>query len=174
MSMHYGSSGSKNTRLYTPSIGTRRLGEAVGTLPNLVWRTQGATGGRARPTSGLKLTITHVDVPSAPSRQSHRSEATSWRPATQLRSRLNSRRGHDVRHTVPQKRQTSELLPSLPSTPGPSAPVTLPPIASKAEDEHPALDMDDGESSSPPPEENDNKSESESEVYISYLMLTMP
>ena len=171
MSMHYGTSGSRNTRLYTPNIGARRLGEhgaGVGVLPNLVWRPRAAGASvTGRPSSGLKLTIRHVDVPS---RESHRCDTAvtePLRPATQLRSRLSSR--NDARQVM-RKRQTSIASEPVPSS-TPSAPaVTLPAIGNKTnvvdmeeDQQHPDVDAGDGNASSPL-EENNNKSESESEV----------
>ena len=63
--MQYGSGGySGNQRLYTPSYGLQRSGPGQGgrekALPDIWWKASGVT---TRPTSGLRLTVRHMDVP---------------------------------------------------------------------------------------------------------------
>ena len=173
--MQYGSNGHPgNQRFYTPNLGSRKnreRGAQENALPNILWKASGVT---TRPTSGLRLTVTHVDDPYA----GHRMRAQDTRDALtrppQHTSARLTRSGpagqalHYMRTSTQHFPRRSSLkdtrllsrpqqLSSVPSTPpAPKATRTmLPPLAAEPaliEDsdhssEHPSTSNEDGSSS---------------------------
>ena len=175
--MEYGSNGHPgNQRFYTPNLGSRNRerGARENALPNILWKASGVT---TRPTSGLRLTVTHVDDPYA----GHRMRAQDTRDAltrppqhTSARLTHSDPAGqalHYMRTSTQHFPRRSSLkdtrllsrpqqLSSVPSTPpAPKATRTmLPPLAAPAAEpaltevsdhssEHPSTSNGDGSSS---------------------------
>ena len=174
--MQYGGRGySGDQRLYTPSLGSRRGGQ---TLPNILWKSSGVV---TRPTSGLHLTVRHVDVPHggtqgvppAQRRPSTRSEPsrTLEERETTAGSRRSGRSSLQNTRLLSRPQQTAVSHTAAPSThvSAPKASRTmLPPItpAPPVAAEPPAQVEEDGghsstdlENNSSPPEDSDSEDE---------------
>ena len=164
-------------RLYTPSLGSGRNGERGQTLPNILWK---ASEVMTRPTSGLRLTVQHVDVPYAGQRgrlltqrgNSSRSEP-SRPPALQHRTTTSQ----STRRSL----QNPRLLSRPQQTPPSAAPSTrtcalkasrtmLPPLtpAPPVVADPPPAEVDDEHSSTGPEDDSTllGDSDSEEEVYM--------
>ena len=170
---------SGDQRLYTPSLASRRSGERGQTLPDILWK---ASGVMTRPTSGLRLTVQHVDVPHAgpqgpPRAQRHNSSCSEpGRPSVLQHRTATSqpiRRNLQNARLLSRPQQTTVLHAATPSTHHTAAPkasrTMLPPLtpAPPAVAEPPPVEVDDEHSSTGPEDDSTllGDSDSEEEVY---------
>ena len=174
--MQYGGRAySGDQRLYTPSLGSRKNGERGQTLPNILWK---ASGVLTRPTSGLRLTVQHVDVPCPgplTQRRNSSSSEPSRPPALQHRATTSQSTRRSLQNSRLLSRPQHTTVPSAAPSTHTGAPkasrTMLPPLtpAPLVVDEPPPPEVD--EHSSTGPEDNstllgDSDSEEEVRVYV--------